>query len=119
MSTRLYVGNLSFNSDEQTIRNAFAAIGDVQEVHLPTDRESGRPRGFGFVTMGSAQGAQEAIARLDGQMLDGRPLRVNQAEERQQRGGGGGGGYGGGGGGGGGYGGGGGGYGGGGGGRRR
>jgi len=103
MSTRLYVGNLSFNSSEETVRNAFASIGEVQEVHLPTDRETGRPRGFAFVTMGSAQLAKEAISQLDGQMLEGRPLRVNEAEARQPRGGGGGGGGYGGGGGGGGY----------------
>ena len=110
MSTRLYVGNLSFNTDSESVRSAFAACGDVQEVHLPTDRDTGRLRGFGFVTMATADGARDAIGRLDGQMLDGRPLRVNVAEERQSRnsggggygGGGGGGGYGGGGGGGGG-----------------
>jgi len=119
MSTRLYVGNLSFNTSTETVRAAFEEFGAVSDVHLVSDRETGRPRGFGFVTMGTPEEAKKAIEGMDGQMLDGRPLRVNQAEERQQRGGGGGGGYGGGGGGGGGYGGGGGGYGGGGGGRRR
>lgn len=92
MSTRLYVGNLSFQTSQDAVHDAFSAIGEVREVHLPSDRETGRPRGFAFVTMGSAEAAKDAIARLDGQMLDGRALRVNEAEERQQRGGGGGGG---------------------------
>jgi cold-inducible RNA-binding protein len=123
MGNRLYVGNLSFSTSAETIQAAFAKVGEVREVSVPTDRETGQPRGFAFVTMGSAQEANEAISQLNGQMLDGRPLRVNEAQERPPRGGGGGGGggYGGGGGGrsggGGGYGGGGGGYGGGGGGR--
>ena len=92
MSTRLYVGNLSFNTSSETIREEFSALGEVTDVHVVMDRETGRPRGFAFVTMGSAEAAKDAIARLDGQMLDGRALRVNEAEERQQRGGGGGGG---------------------------
>jgi RNA recognition motif-containing protein len=102
MGNRLYVGNLSFDSTSESVRAAFSEIGEVTDVHLPTDRESGRPRGFGFVTMGSSEQAQDAIARLNGAMLDGRPLRVNEAEERKGGGGGGGGGFGGGGGGGGG-----------------
>ena len=117
MSTRLYIGNLSFNTSADTIREEFQAYGEVTDVHVVMDRETGRPRGFAFVTMGSPQEAQKAIQEMNGKMLDGRPLRVNEAEERQPRGGGGGGGgggrggYGGGGGGGrGGYGGGGGGY---------
>ncbi len=101
MGNRLYVGNLSFNSTSETLRAAFAEIGEVTDVHLVTDRETGRPRGFGFVTMGTAEAAAEAIARMDGATLDGRALRVNEAEERRG-GGGGGGGFGGGGGGGGG-----------------
>ncbi len=118
MGTRLYVGNLSFSATKDSLRAAFAATGgDVTDVHIVTDRESGQSRGFGFVTMGSEQQAQQAIAQMNGALLDGRPLRVNEAEERPQRGGGGGGGGYGGGGGGGSYGGGGGGRGGGGGGR--
>ena len=78
-------------------------MGEVTDVHAVSDRETGQSRGFAFVTMGSAQEAQKAIAEMNGAMLDGRTLRVNEAEERQNRGGGGGGGgYGGGGGGGGG-----------------
>jgi len=100
MGNRLYVGNLSFDSTSDSVRAAFAEIGEVTDVHLPMDRESGRPRGFGFVTMGTSEQAADAIAKMNGAMLDGRPLRVNEAEERKG-GGGGGGGFGGGGGGGG------------------
>nr|HEX4319053.1 RNA-binding protein [Kofleriaceae bacterium] len=117
MNTRLYVGNLSFNTNADGVRTAFQEFGTVSDVHLVTDRETGRSRGFAFVTMGTAEEAAKAIEGMDGRTLDGRPLRVNEAEARQPRGGGGGGGGFRGGGGGGGYGGGGGGYGGGGGGR--
>lgn len=101
MGNRLYVGNLSFSTTEDSIRNAFAGSGEVREVAMPTDRETGQPRGFAFVTMGSEKAANEAIAKLNGQMLDGRAIKVNEAQERPPRGGGGGGGggYGGGGGG--------------------
>jgi RNA recognition motif-containing protein len=92
MSTRLYVGNLSFNTSSETVRDQFAAIGEVTDVHLVMDRETGRPRGFAFVTMGSPAEAQKAIAEMNGKNVDGRPLRVNEAEERPARGGGGGGG---------------------------
>jgi RNA recognition motif-containing protein len=102
MGTRLYVGNLSFSSTGETVREAFARIGEVTDVHIVTDRTSGQSRGFGFVTMGTPAEAQKAIEAMNGANLDGRPLRVNEAEERPQRGGGGGGGFGGGGGGGGG-----------------
>jgi RNA recognition motif-containing protein len=96
MGNRLYVGNLSFNSSRESIEAMFAATGEVREVALPTDRETGQPRGFAFVTMGNAQEANNAIAQLNGAMLDGRALRVNEAQERPARGGGGGGGGGGG-----------------------
>ena len=104
MGNRLYVGNLSFDSDTSSLRAAFEAVGEVTDVHVVTDRETGRSRGFGFVTMGTAALAAEAIAQLNGANLDGRQLRVNEAEERSGgggggRGGGGGGGRGGGGGG--------------------
>jgi RNA recognition motif-containing protein len=111
MNTRLYVGNLSFNTNAEGVRAAFQEFGTVSDVHLVSDRETGRSRGFAFVTMGTPEEAAKAIEGMDGRTLDGRPLRVNEAEQRQQRGGGGGGGFrSGGGGGGGGYGGGGGGY---------
>ena len=92
MSKRLFVGNLSWNTTEEVLRETFAADGrNVTDVHIMTDRETGRPRGFGFVEMASAQDAEAAIAALDGTELDGRPLRVNEAQERQPRAGGGGG----------------------------
>lgn len=103
MSTRLYVGNLSFQSTTDSVRDAFSGIGEVSDVHVVTDRDSGQSRGFAFVTMANPADAQRAIAELNGALLDGRALRVNEAQERPARGGGGGGGYGGGGGGGGGY----------------
>jgi cold-inducible RNA-binding protein len=104
MNTRLYVGNLSFNTTADGVRAAFQAFGTVSDVHLVSDRETGRSRGFAFVTMGTPEEASKAIQAMDGKQLDGRPLRVNEAEQRQARGGGGGGGgYRGGGGGGGGY----------------
>ena len=93
MGTRLYVGNLSFNTTKDALHAAFSANGrEVTDVHVVMDRDTGRSRGFGFVTLGSNEQAQQAIAEMNGAMLDGRPLRVNEAEERPQRGGGGGGG---------------------------
>jgi RNA recognition motif-containing protein len=89
MGNRLYVGNLSFNATKETVREAFSAFGEITDVHVVTDRETGRSRGFGFVTMGTAEQAQKAIAEMNGAMLDGRPLKVNEAEERSGGGGGG------------------------------
>jgi RNA recognition motif-containing protein len=96
MSSRLYVGNLSFHSTSETVREAFAQHGTVSDVHLVTDRQTGQSRGFAFVTMGDDAQAATAMAAMNGAMLDGRPLRVNEAESRPQRGGSGGGGGGGG-----------------------
>jgi RNA recognition motif-containing protein len=96
MGNRLYVGNLSFNTGTDGLRRAFAQYGEVTDVHLVSDRQTGQPRGFGFVTMGTGAAAQAAIAAMNGSTLDGRELRVNEAEERQG-GGGRGGGFGGGG----------------------
>ena len=105
MNTKLYVGNLSFNTTEMQLQDAFAAHGPVSEVNLMVDRATGRSRGFAFVTMGTAEAAQAAIGSMHGARLDGRELTVNEArpkEDRPRGGGfGGGGGYGGGGGGGG------------------
>jgi RNA recognition motif-containing protein len=92
MNTRLYVGNLSFNTTAEGVRAAFTQFGTVSDVHLVSDRETGRSRGFAFVTMGTTEEAAKAIEGMDGKTLDGRPLRVNEAEQRQPRGGGGGGG---------------------------
>ena len=101
MSSRLYVGNLSYDSDTETLRQAFASTGEVTDAHVVTDRESGRSRGFGFVTMATPDQAKKAIETMNGVVLDGRSIRVNEAEERPRGGGGGGGGFRGGGGGGG------------------
>jgi RNA recognition motif-containing protein len=95
MGNRLYVGNLSFQATEDTLREAFAACGEVTDVHIVQDRDTGRSRGFAFVTMSTDAEARSAIEKLDGTSLEGRALRVNEAEERQNRGGGGGGGGGG------------------------
>ena len=93
MNNRLYVGNLSFHTTEDSLKDAFGRFGEVVEVKLMLDRETGRSRGFAFVSMADGEGARKAIAEMNGANLDGRPLRVNEAEERQQRGGGGGGGF--------------------------
>jgi RNA recognition motif-containing protein len=87
--TKIYVGNLPFNATEQDVRALFEAHGAVQSVALINDRDTGRPRGFGFVEMASAD-AQRAIQSLNGQDMGGRPLRINEAQERQGGGGGGG-----------------------------
>lgn len=81
---KLYVGNLSWNTSEDGLRDFFAAIGDVQSAKIITDRDTGRSRGFGFVEMDAAD-ADRAINELNGQDLDGRQLRVNEAQERQPR----------------------------------
>ncbi|MEO0326159.1 MAG: RNA-binding protein [Myxococcota bacterium] len=105
MSNKLFVGGLSWNTNDAGLRAAFEAHGDVSEAKVVTDRDTGRSRGFGFVTLGNADQAEKAIAAMDGAMLDGRALRVNAAHDKPRGGGGGGGrgGFGGGGGGGGGY----------------
>jgi len=89
---RIYVGNLSFNTTQETIEAEFGRFGAVNEVHVPTDRMSGRPRGFAFVTMGADDEGQAAIEGMNGVELDGRTLNVNEARPREDRGGGGGGG---------------------------
>jgi len=90
MGNRLYVGNHSFSVAPETLRQAFSASGEVTDVHIVSDRESGQSRGFGFVTMGNAHEAATAIGAMNGAVLEGRPLRVNEAEERPARAGGGG-----------------------------
>jgi len=97
MSNKLFVGNLSFNTTENDLQDAFAAHGTVIEANLMMDRMTNRPRGFGFVTMGTAEEAQAAINALNGREIDGRALTVNVAKPREERSGGGGGGGGGGG----------------------
>ncbi len=104
MSTKLFVGNLSFNTTQDQLQHAFSAHGVVVEVALMLDRETGRSRGFAFVTMDTPESAQAAIQAMSGAQLDGRSLTVNEAKPKEERPrSGGGGGYGGGGGGGGGY----------------
>src|SRR5215472_13551250 len=93
MNTKLFVGNLSFNTNETQLRELFAAHGNVIEAEIIMDRVSGRPRGFGFVTMETKEAADAAVQALNGKQLDGRALTVNEArprEERQRSGGGGG-----------------------------
>ena len=85
MNTKLFVGNLSFNTTENDLQDTFAAHGTVVEANLMTDRTSGRPRGFGFVTMSSPEEAKKAIDALNGVLLDGRNLTVNEARPREER----------------------------------
>lgn len=94
----MYVGNLSWSATETDVRALFEQYGDVTDIHLPSDRETGRPRGFAFVTMGTKEAMEAAIKALDGSEWMGRPLKINEARPREERAGGGGG-YGGGGGG--------------------
>ena len=100
MGTKLYVGNLSFNTTENELQELFSQAGTVQEVTLMQDKFTGKSRGFAFITMGSDEDAQNAISKFNGQTIEGRPLTVNEARPREPRppGGGGGRGYGGGGG---------------------
>ena len=89
MSNKLFVGNLSFNTTENDLQDTFAAHGNVLEANLMMDRMSGRPRGFGFVTMSTPEEAQAAIEALNGKSIDGRALTVNVAKPREERTGGG------------------------------
>ncbi|RKX33952.1 MAG: RNA-binding protein [Verrucomicrobia bacterium] len=100
MSTKLYVGNLSFDSNEQDLQDLFAEAGAVTDVAIIQDKFTGRSRGFGFITMGSEEDAQKAVTMFHGKNVGGRDLTVNEARPREDRSGGGGG-FGGGGGGGG------------------
>jgi RNA recognition motif-containing protein len=90
MSTRLFVGNLDFKITENDLQDAFAAYGTVAETNLVTDKVTGRPRGFAFITMSSPEEAQKAIAAMNGKELGGRALNVNIARPREERSGGGG-----------------------------
>ncbi len=100
MTKKLYVGNMSYDTTQDQIRELFSQAGEVTEVSLITDRETGRPKGFGFVEMATEEGSKEAIKRFNGYTLGNRNLTVNEARPREERSGGGGyggGGYGGGG----------------------
>ena len=85
MAKKLYVGNLSYSTTEDQIRQLFAQTGEVESVALITDRETGRAKGFGFVEMGTEEAAQEAIKRFNGYTLDNRALTVNEARPREER----------------------------------
>ena len=96
-NAKLYVGNLSYNSTEDSLAALFSQFGEVVSARIVTDRETGRSKGFGFVEMASAEAAQQSIAQLNGQQIDGRQLTVNEARPQEPRQGGGGRGFGGGG----------------------
>lgn len=94
MTTRLYVGNLPYSTNEDSLRELFSQYGEVQNVQVATDRETGRSRGFAFVDMADEAGAQAAIQSLNGYQMDGRALTVEEARPREAAGGGFRGGYG-------------------------
>ncbi len=103
MAKKLYVGNLAYTTSQETVRALFEQAGEITDVSIITDRETGRPKGFGFVEMATEEGAAEAIKRFNGFVLEERTLTVNEARPREERSGsrggsgsGGGGGYGGG-----------------------
>ncbi len=89
MTKKLYVGNMSYDTTQEQIRELFSQAGEVTDVSLITDRETGRPKGFGFVEMATDEGAQEAIKRFNGYTLGNRNLTVNEARPREERSGGG------------------------------
>ncbi len=98
MGNKLFVGGLSWNTDDNGLRNAFEQFGDVEEAKVISDRDTGRSRGFGFVTFSDSSSVQSAISEMDGKELDGRSIKVNEAQDKPRgndrggRGGGGGGG---------------------------
>jgi RNA recognition motif-containing protein len=85
MNTKLYVGNLAYTTSESDLQDLFSPHGPVTDVHLPSDRDSGRPRGFAFVTMATPEGAQAAIQALNGTAVGERTLTVNEARPREER----------------------------------
>lgn len=96
MSTKVYVGNLAYGTDNNSLEAMFSSFGQVSSAQVITDRDTGRSKGFGFVEFGDRQAAQSAIAEMNGKDVDGRSLTVNEARPREDRGGGRSGGYGGG-----------------------
>lgn len=92
MSKKLFVGGLSWNTNDEQLRQAFERFGNVDDAKVITDRETGRSRGFGFVTFADEDSARSAISEMDGTELDGRNIKVNEAEDKPRGGGGGGGG---------------------------
>ena len=87
MNSKLYVGNMSFNTSEADLRDAFAAFGEVTDVHIATDRETGRPRGFAFVTFATEEQSKLAAEKMNGADLGGRALTVNEARPKDSMGG--------------------------------
>ena len=81
---KIFVGNLSWNTSENDMYDQFSSYGQIEQCRLITDRETGRSRGFGFITFADAESAESAIAEMDGRDIDGRTLRVNQAHERER-----------------------------------
>jgi RNA recognition motif-containing protein len=86
MATRLYVGNLPYSATEGELEELFKQAGEVESARVVTDRETGRPRGFGFVEMGSDEATENAVRMFDGYTMDGRQIKVNPAMEREGRG---------------------------------
>jgi len=85
MDKKLYVGNLSYNTTNETLRSLFAEYGEIESVNVITDRETGRPRGFAFVEMATQQAADAAISGLNGKMVDEREIKVNKAKPQADR----------------------------------
>jgi RNA recognition motif-containing protein len=85
MGKRIYVGNLSYNTTESTLRTLFAEYGEIESINLITDRDTGRPKGFGFVEMATDQAAQAAISALNGKSVDDREIKVNEAKPQADR----------------------------------
>ncbi len=88
MNSKLYIGNMSFNTNEDALRAAFGQFGNLTDVYIANDRETGRPRGFAFVTFSTAEEAALAIEKMNGADLDGRALTVNEARPKEEMGGG-------------------------------
>jgi RNA recognition motif-containing protein len=87
MASKVFVGNLNFNTSREELETLFSQAGSISDVYLPTERETGRPRGFAFVTFNDESAAKDAITRFNGHDLGGRQLRVNEAEDRPRTGG--------------------------------
>lgn len=82
MNSKLYIGNLSFNTTEDSLRSTFGEFGDITDVYVAMDRETGRPRGFAFITFSNSDESSAAISAMDGKELDGRNLKVNEAKPK-------------------------------------
>lgn len=85
MATKLYVGNMSYATTEEQVRTLFTQAGEISDIAFIMDRETGRPKGFGFVTMQTEEGSKEAIKRFNGYTMDNRALTVNEARPREER----------------------------------